>query len=289
MGLDESAAMLLCAAKSLGVDFSETATIGRQTFWPGAPALRRVFATLGINLDAKAFIEGNKFADEFFKLLGAKAVQSVDFSSYEEATILLDMNLPLSKQWHGKFSMVFDGGSIEHVFNIPQAFKNCMELVKVGGHFTQVNCANNCAGHGFWQFSPELIFRIFSPANGFELVAVLMREVAPAGPWHLVSDPEKMRKRVELVNDKPTYIMAIAKRIAEVEIFKVPPQQSDYVSMWDQAVVKHGAGAPSWKNCVPKPLKNSIKKIKKAIFEPAFDPKLYRRIDDDAVLRGILR
>ncbi len=288
MGLDETSAMLLCAAKSLGVDFSQTATIGRQSFCPGESALRRVFATHGIHLDAGAFIKNNQYSDEFFKQLGAKSVDSIDVSPYEQATVLFDMNVPLPEQWRGKFSLVHDGGSIEHVFNVPQAFKNCMELVKVGGFFTQVNCANNCTGHGFWQFSPELIFRIFSAANGFELVAVLLREVVPPGPWYIVSDPEKMRQRVELVNSKPTYISVIAKRIAEVEIFKVPPQQSDYVSMWDQSA-KNAAAGRSWKSCIPKPLKKSIKRMRKAVFESDFDPRFYRRIDDESVLRGNFR
>ena len=73
---------------------------------------------------------------------------------------------------------------------------------------------------GVWQFSPELIFRAFSAANGYEIVAVFMHEVIPGGAWYLVNDPDKVRNRVELVNNKPTYIMTIAKRIAEVDIFK---------------------------------------------------------------------
>ena len=104
MGLGASSVMFLCAAKSLGVDFSQTAMIGRQSFWPGEPTLRRVFATHRINCDAKAFVRDNKFAEEFFKLLGAKEIQSFDVSSYEKASIIHDMNLPLPKQLHSKFS-----------------------------------------------------------------------------------------------------------------------------------------------------------------------------------------
>jgi hypothetical protein len=292
MGLDASSVAFLCAARSLGVDFSRTAMIGRQSFWPDVATLRRVFAVHGIDRDPEAFVRDHKFAEEFFKVLGAEEIASFDASSYENASILHDMNLPVPRALHGKFSCVHDGGTLEHVFNVPQALKNCMELVKVGGHFTQVNGANNFAGHGFWQFSPELIFRAFTPTNGYEIVAVLMHEVVPGGEWCIASDPDEIRQRVELVNNNPTYILTVAKRVAEVEIFKTPPQQSDYVVLW-------GRGAGSWKRHVPQTIKRSVKSLVRHVsapepaaghaqFERGFNPKSYRRIEEEALLRGRL-
>ena len=108
-------------------------------------------------------------------------VSSVDASDYERATHIHDFNQPLPASLANRFSVVHDGGTIEHVFNIPQAFKNCMEMVRVGGHFIQVNVANNYMGHGFWQFCPELIYRIFSRENGFQIKAVLMHETCDRG------------------------------------------------------------------------------------------------------------
>src|SRR5262249_11842923 len=125
-----------------------------------------------------------------------------------------------------------DGGTLEHVFNIQQALKNAMEMVQLGGYFVQANVANNFMGHGFWQFSPETIFRAFSHANGYRGEAVLLHEVTANGAWYLVSDPEEMQARVELCNSVPTYIMTIAKRVALAEIFAQPPQQSDYAAIW---------------------------------------------------------
>jgi 2-polyprenyl-3-methyl-5-hydroxy-6-metoxy-1,4-benzoquinol methylase len=65
------------------------------------------------------------------------------------------MNLPISETLRQRYSVVYDGGKLEHVFNQPQALKNCMEMVRVGGYFLQTNTANKFMGHGFWQFSPE--------------------------------------------------------------------------------------------------------------------------------------
>ena len=90
-------------------------------------------------------------------------------------------------------------------------------------------------GHGFWQFSPELLFRVFSPANGYEVKIVLLHEVVSQRAWYVVSDPDQVHQRVTLCNSNPTYILTIAKRIAKCEIFSQPPLQSDYSAIWSRS------------------------------------------------------
>ena len=80
------------------------------------------------------------------------------------------MNIPISDSSKDKYTVVIDGGSLEHVFNFPIAIKNCMEMLQVGGYFISLAPANNMLGHGFYQFSPELFYRIFSKENGFSVV-----------------------------------------------------------------------------------------------------------------------
>ena len=235
MGLDNASIKFACAAKSLGVDFSNSLMLGRQRLLPDASALQEVFAIHGINLRATEFLHANKYGEEFFSLLGAHEINSMDYSSYEGATILHDLNSPIPADLNQRFSVVYDGGTIEHIFNVPQALKNCMEMVQVGGHFLQVNIANNYMGHGFWQFSPELLFRVFSPANGYEVKIVLLHEVVSQRAWYVVSDPDQVHQRVTLCNSNPTYILTIAKRIAKCEIFSQPPLQSDYSAIWSRS------------------------------------------------------
>ena len=176
-----------------------------------------------------------------FELFGAKQVASLDASDYEHARYIHDLNTPLPDHLREKFSVVFDGGTLEHIFNIPQALKNCMEMVRIGGHFIQLTVANNYMGHGFWQFSPELIYRVFSSENGFKVIAVLLHEpiiIRSAGTsfgnWYMVIDPAECQSRVELTNDKPNSYCTIAQRISGSAIFANPPQQSDYVAVWNQ-------------------------------------------------------
>lgn len=303
MGLDNSSIMFLCAAKKVNVDFSSVAMIGRQSFYPDQRVLRRVFDVLGVDRDARQFLEQNQYGEEFFRLLGAKDIASVDVSSYESATIVHDMNQPIPSDLREQFTLVHDGGTIEHVFNMTQALKNCMEMVRAGGHFTQVNIANNFTGHGFWQISPELIFRAFSQENGYQVEAVLMHEVVPRGGWYLVSDPDQIRRRVELCNSQPTYILTIARRIASVPVFQRPPQQSDYVSLWDRtlnpaqpvpATSDHAVPA-TWKRFVPEGVKQVIRYglgrlAARASQSPVrgFPKTSYQRITQDDLLYGRL-
>jgi hypothetical protein len=306
LGIDTASVKFLCAAKSLDVNFTRTAMVGRQWFFPELEALRSVFLVLGIPENVGSFLRSNEYSESFFSLLGASEVVSLDFSSYEGATMIHDMNLPLPAELRSRFSVVHDGGTIEHIFNISQALKNCMEMVELGGHFIQVNMANNFMGHGFWQISPEMIFRAFSPANGFEIIAVLLHEVVPDGGWWIVTDPAKARQRVELCNSKPTYILTLAKRIAIVEVFETPPQQSDYDAVWDKENENsHKAPSRPLPSLLRGPVvtsskmsvlfKKPFKKMCKRILElfglyrftdNSFERQYFRKIDEEDLLRG---
>jgi hypothetical protein len=145
MGLDTPAGVLLAAAKSIGADFSDVMMVGRQYFQIRPRVLARIFAEFDIAENAAEFRDRHEYAERFLELMGAARVDSVDFSDYEGATHQHDFNQPLPAGLHEKYSLVLDSGTLEHVFNIAQALKNCMQMVRVGGHFVQVNCANNYA------------------------------------------------------------------------------------------------------------------------------------------------
>jgi len=249
MGLDSASTLLLAAAKSMGADFTDVMMVGRQHLQPRPDVLARIFTRFQIDEDASAFLDEHRYAERFFEVMGAARVESLDFSGYEGATHLHDLNLPLPSELHGQYSLVHDGGTLEHIFNIPQALKNCMEMVRVGGHFTQVDGANNFTGHGFWQFSPELVFRVFSPANGFRIKVVLLHEAVKGGRWVVVADPADVQCRVWLENCVPTYVLTIAERISDTPIFASAPQQSDYQTAWQQ---------PGWQPSRLKPRKPSL-------------------------------
>ncbi|MEP7356424.1 MAG: hypothetical protein ABI847_04245 [Anaerolineales bacterium] len=183
------------------------------------------------------------YADDYLRdFLGVAVLSIVDYSAYQAADIIHDFNQPIPENLWGRFDAVIEGGSLEHIFNFPVAISNLMRLVKVGGSLFITTPANNLCGHGFYQFSPELMFRIFAPENGFELRRVVLFEAMFPGVELTsnrrafeVADPAAVHARVGLVSSKPVTMMVEARKVEDRPLFTRAPLQSDYVSLWKPA------------------------------------------------------
>jgi hypothetical protein len=95
-----------------------------------------------------------------------------------------------------------------------------------------------------------------------------------------VTDPNKAKERVVVINDDPTLLLLIAKKVAEKEVFANPPQQSDYIAMW-----KDANGDRPVESASPfQRLMSLITRIQKAAVRPLGlvnrRPDHFRRIDD---------
>jgi hypothetical protein len=298
MGIDEQSLAVISAAKSLGVDFTKTLMVGRQTLAGSnlLPPLTKLFAVHRIEEDPLEFLRGRFFFESLFELLGAREVASLDYSDYQQATHVHDLNDPIPDALRESFSCVYDGGTIEHVFNCPQALRNAMEMVSVGGHFVQVAISNNFCGHGFWQLSPDLIFRVLSEENGFQVKVVLACEVAALGRWFAVGDPKNTQRRVEICNSKPTYITTVAQRVNIVPIFSRTPQQSDYQAAWERSKKggynAAGPSASSATRLIPRAIRQPLKTCVRVLWpdyrwqRPENQPGAFRRVSEDDVFRG---
>jgi SAM-dependent methyltransferase len=169
----------------------------------------------------------------------------MDYSQYEGADIIHDLNKPVTTDLANRFDVVIDGGSLEHVFNFPTAIASLMTMVRIGGRLFMTTPANNLCGHGMYQFSPELMFRIFAPENGFEMIHLQLVEARfPSVELtrnrriYEVSDPAKVERRVGFISDRPVMMMVEARKFASVPLFVQPPLQSDYVSNWARIDVR---------------------------------------------------
>src|SRR5262249_7595053 len=130
MGLDVNGTQFILYAKTLGVDFTRTALIGRQRLHLSPSDLKDNLVKFSFSFDEmiikRIFTADNGYAEEFFRSLGAKDVHSFDNSNYEGATHVHDLNKNIPEQYKQQYSVVCDGGSLEHIFNFPMAIKNCM-------------------------------------------------------------------------------------------------------------------------------------------------------------------
>lgn len=100
---------------------------------------------------------------ELFEFLGVK-LTVVDFTKDRGMERIADLNHP---QDLGEYDVVIDPGTIEHCFNIGQAFINAACAVKEGGlimHLSPMTMLN----HGFYNLNPTL-YHDFYGQNGWDL------------------------------------------------------------------------------------------------------------------------
>lgn len=236
MGIQTNGLRFLLLAKAMGVQFEWTAMIGRQrlqTSFEQAQAVLTSEWNSGIEPATLKSMMRAEYIEELLRYLGADHVHSFDYSEYEGATHVHDFNCRIDPSYYRKYSVVVDGGSLEHVFNFPIAIENCMRMLRVGGHYLGITPTNNYSGHGFYQFSPDLYFRIFSPDNGFRIEHVWLVQGAENRRWFRVADPQIVKRRFRLEDSKRSLLHVLATKIADCEPFTDSPIQSDYVSVWD--------------------------------------------------------
>ena len=235
MGIDIHNLNLLAHARDLGVSFEHTVAIGRQAVFIEDWELdehRRLRGLPPLAEPAAAAGQPRYFEPLMQQWLASRVTDSVDASSYENATLIHDMNLPWPEAGRhaaarATYDAVLDFGCLEHVFNFPVAWRNCVDLCRVGGHVLHAVPANNLSGHGFYQFSPELFFNLYQPRNGFELRGVFFALKADRLHWWRIANPLEVRRRVNLCNAHEVYMLVIARKRRETGPLAAP-QQSDY-------------------------------------------------------------
>lgn len=179
--------------------------------------------------------DGTGSTGKLFHFLGSRDIVAMDASDYEGAEIIHDLNTPVPDTLRSRFDTIFDGGTIEHVFSTQMAFDNVKRMLKPGGLFLSVNAANNQLGHGFYQFSPELMWRVFSQDAGY-LVKLMQIVVLGGLPQPVdIPDPATVGRRLEIgMTEGPTYILVAAEKVRDGDPNHLP-QQSDYRSAWAKA------------------------------------------------------
>jgi hypothetical protein len=225
--------------------FGATATIGRQNIFVSDHAIRKITGAH----EGKPY---GPFCEELLtEHMGATVVHSFDKSSYEGATFEHDFNRPLRHD--RQYDTVMDFGTLEHVFDVAMALKNVASLCQHGGQILHALPANNLNGHGFWQFSPELFFSLYSAANDFSETEVFVAELNDAEHWYRASRPSG-GIRVEYTSPFQSYLLVRTRKMAEHVVESV--QQSDYISAWDEGSPRpspraDGEGLSAWIRHLP--------------------------------------
>ena len=178
----------------------------------------------------------------FFTWLGADSVRALDYSNFEGAELLADLNQPLATELRGQFDLVVDAGTLEHIFHVPQALANIGTLLKPGGRVVHITPANNFTNHGFYQICPTL-YADYYRTNGYVDVQCFLAEhrtqrieFAPVSYYRL----EPGRQPCLMLSPRMLQSICIAEKTPTSTVDRIPIQ-SYYADLYR---AERGEGAP---------------------------------------------
>lgn len=212
--------------------------LGRQGFQVETQFRQRYEAALrkaghaGTRFD---YLQDDGYSETLFDRLGFGRVESMDMSDFEGATLLQDLNAPVPDALEQQFDFIFDGGTIEHVFNVPVALANVFRMLKPGGMFVSANGMNGWVGHGMYQFNPELVWTFWQRGCGCRVHSCLGLTKLPGRARALdFPDPADTGVRLRLRGKIPegrVYLYYEVERLPD-SAMAGPVLQSDYQTKW---------------------------------------------------------
>ncbi len=182
------------------------------------------------NTNLSEIIYGN-YCETFFSSVGFINIDSIDNSNYEGSKYIHNLNYPILEDFKNKYDYIYDGGTSEHIFNIPQVFENIIDMLNIDGLFVSVTCNNNFSGHGMYQFSPELYLSCFNQKYGMEIIDMYIAEVGTTNnEWKNVNSFNGYRNIDKFNSTLETYIIIIARKISNEResLIKNSPNQYSY-------------------------------------------------------------
>jgi SAM-dependent methyltransferase len=209
-------------------DFRNTVTLGRHEIHFWKPEYDTVGKTFNFEYDDTLAL--GTFCEPLLRKLGAENITSIDASAFEGASLIHNFNLPVSKNLHGQFDAFLDFGTIEHIFNTAQVIDNIVKLIKPGGSILIATNANGFTAHGFFQYSPEFFYSVFSERNGFRDTSVFLVRTALPKTWHLIKRPGALKRRNDPPFEQQTQLLVFSRKFRDVDSLNVT--QSDYDDTW---------------------------------------------------------
>lgn len=179
---------------------------------------------LGFKLTKDDVQQPDGFTENLFNALGYPRIEAVDFSDIEDAEYIHDLNKPVPPSLREKFDIVIDGGTTEHVFHIGQALDNCHAMLKPGGIMMSYVAGTGWFGHGFFQTGPDVPWRYWHHARGYEMLEVSL--MARNAPRNIISieDPTGKPRGGELFVDGPHMLFYCCRKPMKAPKYRLPVQ-----------------------------------------------------------------
>lgn len=214
-------------------------TLGRQNLKLGRrpgqqAAVKERLVAAGFDCEPSDLVQDDTYADTFFKVLGFDSVAVMDVSDFEAADILQDLNAPIPPELEGRFDMIFDGGTTEHVIDVTTCLGNIFHMLAPGGLFVSVVPANNWFAHGFYQFSHDLVYAYWRDGCGCDVIDCVAIPNRPGMETISLPDPAGRGRRKDvqaLLPDVPTLMFYAVRKGPEAHPF-TRAMQTVYEKSW---------------------------------------------------------
>lgn len=180
----------------------------------------------------------DEYSETFFQRLGFDTVDSMDLSLFEGASIVQDLSGKLDPALKARFDVIYDGGTCEHIFELPKAYRNLDRMLKPGGTLIGHSPCNNWINHSFYQINPEMVYGFWEKAMGYQVLHVYLQPLLPnfADSVVTTTNPNETGERPRILGDVPRnspIILNYAVRKPDGPArAKSKVYQTDYVEKW---------------------------------------------------------
>jgi SAM-dependent methyltransferase len=194
-----------------------------------------------LHTSKRTWFRDNRFlsGESLFKSIGFQEVVTMDYSEFEGASVLFDLNATdLPAELNNRFDFIADHGTLEHVFHIPNALNNIFKMLRENGRVLISSPTSNFVDHGFYMFSPTLFFDYFT-ANQFDIHSIQVTQSSPqqqTDPCFYADYEPGSFNSVSYggLNNSIYGVICIARKTTQ-STGHVIPQQGLYNKIWGQS------------------------------------------------------
>lgn len=215
-----------------------TLMLGRQKLryrGRGDKPFNRALAKAGSDKTIDQVAAEDGYAEGALTALGYGQIEALDASAFEGAQHIHDLNEPIPDSLTAQFDVVFDGGTIEHIFDVPAVFENVLNMLKPGGVFVSANGMNGWWGHGLYQFGPDLVWSFWERGAGCEVLVCRAVPAIRKFPPVDLTDPARLGRRLknlgQMLPESRVYLYYAVRKGQDSQA-KRAVQQSDYSARW---------------------------------------------------------
>ena len=177
-------------------------------------------------------------AKHVFLCLGFDHIETMDYSQYEGADLIYDLNqvnVPIDLAH--RYDFILDAGTIEHVFHFPNVLENIYRFLKPNGTFIFDQPSFYGITHGFYNFSPAVYYEYFLVnnyrINSFISYALLNGQMV----IEIENETDFRYGKVKYIKDASCHMIWGAVSKTPESTYGVVPYQQYYAKQWEQSAL----------------------------------------------------